>query len=194
MKKADEWKCVFCLEGLWDSNLIENSSVKPVLVLLNKAYQKMKYIYAGCATKGELEFYLKKWTQKTYKNYPILYLAFHGEKHQIKLADGNIELDDLAKILEGKCENKIIVFASCSTLDIDKRVIKSFIKRTKCLAVCGYKSDVDWIKSTAFELLLLEGMQENEFSGRGIKAIENHLVSVSKTFPELDFRIVTNKA
>ncbi|MCB0170673.1 MAG: hypothetical protein KDI62_03845 [Anaerolineae bacterium] len=190
MKKAKEWKGVFCLEGLWENDLKLNSSVEPVLELLNKQYPKLKYIHGDCATVEEVRFYLKKWVQKGYRDYPILYLAFHGEENRILVSGGQMELDEIAAELKDKCKNRVIVFASCSTLRINKRLVKKFIEETGCLAVCGYRADVDWIKSTAFELLLIEGMQDNEFSGRGMPAIQNYLKGVSKAFPELEFIMV----
>jgi len=194
MRKANDFKKVFCLEGLWESNLKNNSSVEPVLSLLNKQYPRMNYIYKDCATKTELCFYLKKWVQKTYDDFPILYLAFHGEEEIIHLSDGAMKILEIAELLKGSCKNRIIVFSSCSTLNIDKKLIKSFIKITECLAVCGYRSDVDWVKSTAFELLLLEGMQNNEFSGRGIEPIKNYLLELgNNSFSDLKFSIVTYK-
>ncbi len=193
MRKAEQWKHVFCLEGLWDSDLRENSSVLPVLELLSREYP-LKYVHRDCATRTEFEFYVNKWPQKRYKEYPILYLAFHGKEHRIMLSDGNnYTLGELSENLEQKCRNRIIIFASCSTLDIDKRFIKTFIRKTASLAVCGYRTDVDWVQSVAFELLLLEAMQDNEFSRRGIESIENRLNELGKMFRHLEFRIVTQK-
>lgn len=194
MRSAGQWKNVFCLEGLWDNNLKITSSVEPILSLLHKQYPRFQYIHMTCATVTEFKFYINKWIQKRYCDFPILYLAFHGEEKKIKLSDGNVEIKELSQILQRQCKNRMIVFSSCSTLKIDKRIIKSFIKNTGCLAVCGYRTDVAWIKSAAFDMLLIEGMQDNEFSGRGINAIENYLNGLSKSFPDLDFRMVTQKA
>ena len=193
MRRAEDWKNVFCLEGLWDTNLKLNSSVEPVLSLLNKQYPRMKYIHGDCATFTELKFYLNKWVQKRYNDYPILYLAFHGKENHILLSDGKMELSEIAEILSGKCKNRIVVFASCSTLNIDQRIINTFIKESGCLSVCGYRNDVNWTQSTAFELLLLEAMQDNEFSGRGIGSIHKSLTNLGKSFPGLEFRMVVKK-
>jgi hypothetical protein len=192
MRKADQWKHVICLEGPWDGSLRGKSSVQPILELIAKQYRSFKFIYKDCATGVELKWYLNKW-RRGYEEYPVLYLAFHGEDGCIKLGDGSMTTDDLGELLSGSLSGRIVVFGSCSTLNIDKRHIKRFIKNTDCLAVCGYKSDVDWMKSTAFELLMLEAMQENEFSGRGIGAIKAKLMEISKGFVELDFRMVTSQ-
>jgi hypothetical protein len=57
---------------------------------------------------------------------------------------------------------------------IDEKV-KKFLDKTQALAICGYKNEVDWVPSTAFELLVLSLMQDNEFSGRGIASIKSNL-------------------
>lgn len=185
-------KGIFCIEGLWENNLRQKSTVQPILDLLH-LNEKIPYIYRDSATIEELEFYLKKWTQQAYKRYPILYLAFHGEENEIAPGRGNYSIDYLREVIKGKCENKIIIFASCSTVSIDKRRLKTFLKDTNALAICGYKNDVDWMISTAFELLLLSTMQENHFDGRGIEAICRKSLKIAQMFRDLEYRIVTNK-
>lgn len=185
-------KGIFCIEGLWDQDLRDKTSVYPILDLLQR-FKDIPFIYKDAATKGEFEFYLKKWTQRKYERYPILYLAFHGKGKSICLSDGDYDLGQMSNILGGKCERSIIVFGSCSTLSIDKRHIKKFLNETNALAVCGYKTDVDWMKSAAFELLLLSVLQENEFTGRGIPSLESKAYKNAKTFPEFEFRMVTKK-
>lgn len=192
MRKNSQTKGIFCLEGLWDSDLRRKSTIRPILELLTNN-MGIPFIHRNCATIPELEYYLIKWPQKKYDGYPILYLAFHGEEAGIDLGGKTYSLDKLARKLNDKCQNKIIILGSCSTLNIDKRHVTRFLKDTKALAICGYKIDVDWMQSTAFELLLLNEMQSNEFSGRGIDAIEGRILEISKSFKQLDFRIVTQK-
>lgn len=86
----------------------------------------------------------------------------------------------------------MIYFGTCSTLDVDKRHLKRFLKQTNALAVCGYKSEVDWMLSAAFDLLVFGTMQENEFSGRGIPAIHRKISEGYACLAnELEFRMVT---
>lgn len=187
-------KGIYCLEGIWDDDLREKSSVKPILELLH-CNRGIEYIYHACATIEETEFFVNKWTLRKYSRYPILYLAFHGEKNRMMLGDKkNYSLDDLAEIVSGKCSNSIVIFGSCSTLAIRKNYLKKFLDKTGALAICGYQADVDWLPSTAFEMLMLSEMQENEFSKRGISAIENKINSIARKFRGvLPFRMVTVK-
>jgi hypothetical protein len=194
MKNANEWKKVFCIEGLWDKDLKIKSSIEPILELLHKEYHQMEYIYRNCATVKEFEFNIKKWVQKGYDDYSILYISSHGNEKNIWLSNHNeIEILKLSKLLSGKCKNRIIMFAACGIMDLDEKIIKSFINETECLAICGYRNAVYWIQSAAFDLLLLEIMQDNEFSGRGIGAISKNLKKIAKaeSFSDLGFMIQT---
>ena len=194
MKNADEWKKVFCIEGLWDKDLKIKSSIEPILELLHKEYPKMEYIHRNCATVEEFEFNINKWVQKGYDDYPILYISSHGNKKNISLSNHNeIKISELSKLLSGKCKNRIIMFAACGIMDLDKETISSFIEETGCLAVCGYRNSVYWIQSAAFDLLLLEIIQDNEFSGRGINAISKKLqkIAEAESLSDLGFTIQT---
>ncbi len=192
MRKSGQTKGIFCIEGLWDPDLRVSSSVQPLLDLLN-LNALISYIHMDAATHEEFEFYVKKWLQKRYNQYPILYIASHGSENGIKVGKDPYSIEALADLLAGKCANRIIVFSSCSTLRIGKRVLRDFLKRTEALAVCGYRVDVDWLRSTAFELLLFSQIQKNEFSGRGADAIDRAATEIARSFRDLDFDIVTVK-
>jgi len=192
MRTKDQTKGVFCLEGLWENDLRRPSSVRPILDLLENC-RYIPNVYRDFATREEFDFYLRKWCQRTYDPYPILYLATHGTESGLCLGRDEISLDDVAEIIEGQCANRVVIFGSCSVMNVDKRHLKRFLRQTGALAVCGYRLDVDWLKSTAFELLLLSEMQDNEFSGRGIDAIETRAEEIGRMFRELEFRMVTYK-
>jgi hypothetical protein len=168
-------KRIFCLEGLWEQDLTKKSTILPILELLY-LNDGIEYIYRDCATREETEFYLKKWTQEKYAFFPILFLAFHGEEGVIHIGKTKYPVDHLSDILAGKCENAIIFFASCRTLGIDKRNLKKILETTHALAICGYRSDVDWMKSAAFELLVLNEMQLNSLTMQGADAIRRRII------------------
>lgn len=187
-------KGIFCVEGLWENNLTKASTVRPILDLLSKQVDRaIPSIYRDFATREEFEFYLEKWCQRTYDAFPILYIATHGKDSGICLSKGMIELDEIAELLEGQCSNRIVMFGSCSTLSGHKSELKRFLRKTEALAVCGYRADVDWLKATAFELLVFSEMQANEFSGKGIDAICSKALEIGRMFRELEFRMVTYK-
>lgn len=188
-------KGIYCIEGLWDhGNIQDQSTVLPILDLLEKRGY-CNYIYHDCATKSELEYFLEKWKHKTVnKKYPILYLAFHGDPGYIFLThEDKYSLAELANYLGDKCTGKIVYFGSCSTLKIDKRRINSFLEKTGAIAAIGYKTDIDWIQSTACDLFVLEALQSEMLDTKGIKKMQKKIISdYGNLHKILDLRIVIN--
>lgn len=167
-------KGVFCLEGEWDSDMRKRSSVEPLLQLI-RSEQGHPYIFRDVGTLEELHFFLRRWLQ--YRSYRILYLAFHGKPQKICLGDKEVDLDSLESELSGCCKDRVIVFASCSTLDLHGNRLNGFLKATGALAVCGYCKDVPWMESAVFELLLLSTMLSLSTSRRGLRAMEDKIHS-----------------
>ena len=179
-------KGVFCLEGLWKNDLRTPSTVQPLLAFL-KQNTEIPYIYRDCGTLSEFEFYISKFSQSQYKSYPILYLAFHGKPGKILLSGRQeYQITAIGEFLNGKCRGRIILIGSCSVLDIDKRILKTFLRKSGALAVLGYTNDVHWMRSSAFEMLILSELQENTFNGNGIKAIVKKCSRLAKAFKHQD--------
>jgi len=199
MKQAK--RNIFCLEGLWDHNNVNDAStIHPILDLLAKK-NYCEHIYHKCATKEELEFYLRKWKQKGIsRKYPILYLAFHGEPEHIFLTKKErYSMKSLGDLLEGSCSRKVIHFGSCSTLKMDKRNLQNFLEKTRALAAIGYKKDIDWMLSAACDLLIFEALQNEKvkFDYRGINSFTDLIFGEEYgKFPKsklFDLRIEINK-
>ncbi|MFZ4104664.1 MAG: DUF6642 family protein [Sediminibacterium sp.] len=188
-------KGIYCIEGLWDhGNIQDQSTVLPILDLLEKRGY-CNYIYHDCATKSELEYFLEKWkNKKIQEKYPILYLAFHGDPGFIFLThEDKYSLAELADYLNDKSIGKIIYFGSCSTLNIDKRKINSFLKKTGAIATIGYKIDIDWIQSAACDLFVFEALQSDKLDTTGIKKIHNKIISdYGNLHKILELRFVVN--
>jgi hypothetical protein len=189
-------KNIYCLEGLWnDYNLKDKSSVIPLLEFLSKS-NSCDYIYHDCATRNELEFFLQKWAQKSLSHkFPILYLACHGEQERIFLNRKDfVTLNEIADILQDKCYGKVFYFGSCSTLKIDKRKIQSFLTKTNAIAAIGYQVDVDWMKSSACDLLVFEALQADRLDSKGIEKIRNKIFNDYGNLPkQLNLRMVINE-
>jgi len=190
VRTNSQLKGVFCLEGLLDLDLANGSTVQGILKLLQDNLD-IPFFYKDFAVEGELFYYLKKWAQAKYDRWPILYLSTHGGEFEIWDSKTGHRLDEIAEHLAGKCENRMLVVSSCSTMAANKRLLKEFLKKTGFLGICGYKNDVGFLKAAAFELLLIAEMQSNEFSGRGVESIRKRSVAIAKDFKDLDFRMVT---
>ncbi|MDL2212926.1 hypothetical protein LJC72_05775 [Bacteroides sp. OttesenSCG-928-D19] len=149
---------IYCLEGNWNKHPKSNQSIKPILDLLY-TFSKIKYIYRKCPTKNEFIKGLQTFTQKRYSNYTVLYIAYHGRKNRIYFGNEYITLKEIANVLEDKLNGKTVHFGSCSTLNTTEKNITDFIARTGCSFISGYQKDIEYINSTAFELLYFEIIQ-----------------------------------
>jgi hypothetical protein len=187
-------KGVFCLEGYWYGDHRDKTSVFPVLDLIHR-YNQMPFIYHRCATPEEFVFSINRWKTKSFhKKYPLLYLAFHGEPGIIKVGKTIITLDDLANLLQDKCEGVVIHFGCCSTMYTDRRLLQSFMEKTRSVALMGYKEEVDWLPSTSFEIMLLNSLSNHPFDSKGVKQIYDEVMDECKgQAKKLDFRFVPNE-
>lgn len=187
-------KGVFCLEGFWYGDHRDKTSVYPVLELINRI-EGLPYIYHRCGTEGEFNFSIERWKTKSFHaKYPILYLAFHGEKGLIKVGKRNITLDELAEILGTKCEGAVIYFASCETVQIDKRLLQRFMEKTKILAIMGFKKEVNWLRSASFDIQMLSYYIDNKFDSKDIKKTYDLIHDNCKSLiKELQFRMEINE-
>lgn len=152
-------KDIFCIEGDWNINLKDKTSIRTALDFLQHN-ANVKYIHRHCSTNGQMEYLLKEYALKRYDNYSILYLSFHGEPNYLKIGRNNIlTLEELGDMLEGCLKNKILHFGSCKTLNVSKARINKFLEKTKALAVSGYTKEIDFVPSTFFDMLFFERCQ-----------------------------------
>ncbi|MFH1539811.1 MAG: DUF6642 family protein [bacterium] len=174
-------KGVFCLEGDWEG-LKDHMTVEPMLELLHNMHNhQVKYIHRNIATLQQFDYYMAKWTQQGQKNYPILYLGFHGMPNTIFLGDqrkaeGKITLEWIEERLKKKnLRRKIIFFGTCETLNISNARLHKFVQKTGVAAICGYKSSVNWTYAAAFEIIVLDNLQYFTTTQQGLKAVKKRI-------------------
>ena len=164
---------VFCLEGPWSNSLTDQSSVGPLLELLERR-SIIRFAHRDAATIPEFETYLRQWSQKQYAAYGFGYLAFHGEPGALFVGRKRYYLEDLEALLRGRLAGRILYFGSCSTLEVDQADAERLRKVTKARAVCGYTVFVDWIEAAAFELNLLYAVSDYTRVDGGFRYLAKH--------------------
>ncbi|GAB4212895.1 MAG: hypothetical protein OHK0022_49320 [Roseiflexaceae bacterium] len=151
-------KHIACLESLWNNDLEERWSVQPILALIANI-QDCRLAHLTCNTEPEFAYNLSMLSRRRQDG--ILYLAFHGAPGEIYLADGtNISLEQLAEYMETRFNGWIIHFGSCSTISVDQERLDQFIKATNVHMMIGYTKDVDWIESSAMDMLIFQALQQ----------------------------------
>lgn len=183
MRRQDQAKGIFCLETSNCEGVKDQTTVVPLLELLaTHAVYQAPFRRFDVGTLEEFDLYLEKWCGAAFDNYPILYLAFHGSPGALSVGGGDLRLEDLAERLDGRCKGRVIHLGSCGTANVHGRRLSAFLARTGALAVCGYRTDVAWMESAAFDLLLLGGLQHRAFRVDSMRAFDREL---KKTAPGL---------
>ena len=145
---------IACLESLWDKRVEYRLNVIPTLELISKTHD-CRFSHLTCNTREELQYNLQILPKR---GYGILYFAFHGSPGKIHLHRDKVTLTDLAAMMNHRFQRWIIHFGTCSTLR-KPREVEYFVEQTGIALATGFTKDVDWIESSAFELLLFKAFQ-----------------------------------
>ena len=153
---------IYCIETVWDRE--SNWSALPLLEMMRSRWDA-DFIHRNAVTRDEFFRHLASWCDDHY-DYPVLYLGYHGSAGELWLDDyeeraveNRIDLRDVSAGIEQRCENTMIHFSSCATMDVDGPELVQLLKDTGASGVSGYSMDVDWMGSAAFEMLYLDILQ-----------------------------------
>lgn len=171
--------------------------MEPALHLLER-YQRIPYQHRDVATEEEFRFFLDKYFQPGFKTHPILYLGFHGcgaeagKDAFVEIGDGTpVQLETLEEWIDCRCHGRVIHFGSCGVMDSHGKRLRRFVRNTRALAILGYREDVDWLESAAFEILLLGCLQKAAFMKSSIDKFDRELKKTAPgLYDKLGFRIV----
>ncbi len=165
---------IYCIETVW-FDATSNMSMRPALDYLHARFNT-PYIHRNAVTRDEFLAHLDIWSLLPTEGdvqYPILLLSYHGQTEGIALCE--LEYDEEGKLVYptdcivslpevadavGNCDNKVLHFSSCSTVDVGNDVVEEFLDETNASSVSGYREEVDWGDSLAFDMLFLAKVQE----------------------------------
>lgn len=190
-------KGLYCLETeRWSAqNKKDSSTVEPVLSLLRHV-ESVRYIHKDVATKAELDYYLKQYTLKAFKAYPILYLGFHGFYEEGKAGIVLNErprhwcITEIEKPMKDKLRGRVVYFGSCEIMKA-KEQLEAFRSATQAGAVLGYKKEVSWIESASFDMLVLSYLQQASFNKPGFGKTKRFLEERAGTlYNKLGFELI----
>lgn len=151
-------KKIFCLETEWNlsktKKMRDKASMLPLLSFLEQS-EGIEYIFRNVASRMDLKYYLSQLKYKTYKDFQIVYLAFHGSSKAIYIpSDPNnpLSFSEFADISEGILQNKIVHFGSCRTLNTSEKTIQEFKDITGAKIVSGYTKSIDFVRSSILDI------------------------------------------
>lgn len=149
------WNGIFCLEGEWEADMRRRVSVEPLLELL-EGLKRVRYIHRDVATVEEFDYLVGQWQKRRYDDFRVLYLAMHGSAGSVRLGRDSLDLHSLGERLAGLCDQSVVYFGSCLTMDAEDADLRAFVKKTGARAAVGYSTEIDWVKSASFEVVLLD--------------------------------------
>lgn len=180
---------IFALEGDPELDLKHQYSVRPILQFL-KDLDGTDFLFRDIGTAEEFRHYLTQWTMAKNSRFDIGYFSFHGSPGALWFPDRRkspITLEELGDWLEGRAEGRIIHFCACSVMRLGKVRLSGFRRQTGASAVMGYRTDVDWAESMAFDTLLFSALRRYARLGDAV----NYLDRVAGKLKEhLGFEII----
>ena len=166
---------IYCIEREWERKAW--TAVPPLKALADHHGVEFK-AEAGVATGDAFLNALTGWTEQT-SDYAILYISSHGFPGGITVGDDSVrdtvrlgQIGDLLEAADVPNSGCLLHFGTCSTQKLVSTGFRDFRERTGFEAISGYRRDVDWIKSMAFDLLYLDVLIEaatRERRDQGVK-------------------------
>jgi len=129
--------------------------VRPLLEVAD-AVGKIRFLHVPVLTRESFDAAVRMWRQRQYSEYSIGYFALHGSPGRLLIGRQSVTLGELGEMLRGACRGRLLYFGSCETLGIPDEELAEFRRTTGARAIIGYTESIDWLESSAFDLLLLE--------------------------------------
>jgi hypothetical protein len=165
---------IFCLEGNWDEGLEQRASVRHLLELV-RAQNQIKTIHKNATTREEFGALIKEWLKAKYRDYPVLYLAFHGEPGAIEIGREFVPIRDLHELFDARARGRFIHFGSCQTLGTSRRNLQHFFKHSHAAAISGFTSKVDWLEGCALEIMLFHELARRKIDSGSLEVTRRML-------------------
>ncbi len=167
-RKAAPRKLV-CLETYWgdhQARAFRAPSVLPFFEgLARQLDPPLAIAHRHVGTVPQLAAYTRRregmlWRDPEAFDAPVYYLSFHGSPGRIHTALARLGPAALCRAFAGWGEgyDNLVYFGACSVFKgtAGERFAERFLKQSRCRAVLGYASDVDWMESMVADLLFLK--------------------------------------
>ena len=121
------------------------------------------------------------WRDPETFNAPVFYLSFHGSPGALRSSLEKIDARKLCEAFEdfgGKYRN-LVHFGACSVLAgrAGRRFARDFLAASRCRAVLGYTTDIDWMDSMVTDLLFLRRFFNDTDPWKNIRRIHRAVLA-----------------
>lgn len=149
---------VLALEQYWRSPLHPGFSIAPALEMIEVGNGVCPpYLYRRFTHREELSRLLGEWI-RVGSRYRVLHVAGHGAAGVVCTGDhrrttDRVTLDWLVDQLDGRAVGRWIHVGSCSAMQLSRPQLMSLVVRSGALGISGYRHDVEFTLSAAWEML-----------------------------------------
>jgi hypothetical protein len=157
-----------CLETYWGDHrgrLFHDTSVLPFLQALGSRFDPpLRIAHRFVESVAQLSSYLQYpnglcWSDSEVFDVPVFYLSFHGSPATIRSSLAQVGARLLCESFQGwggKYDN-LVYFGACSVFAgaEGQQFARDFLAASRCRALLGYTTDIDWMDSMMTDLLFL---------------------------------------
>jgi hypothetical protein len=179
-----------CLETYWSdrhAQAFRERSVRPFFQGLAAQFDPpLAVAHRFMDTPSQLVSYTKYkkgllWRDPATFDTPVYYLSFHGSPGKIHTALTRIGAAALCRAFAGwgKGYDILVYFGACSVFK-GKRgesFARQFLKASRCRAVLGYTTDVNWMDSMLTDLLFLRRFYADPDPWHNLRAIHESVLA-----------------
>ena len=205
-RKAAPRKLV-CLETYWgdhQTRVFHTPSVLPLFEGLGRLLDPpLAIAHRHVGTLSQLATYTRRgegmlWRDPEAFDAPVYYLSFHGSPGRIHTALTRLGPGVLCKAFAGWGEvyDNLVYFGACSVFagKRGERFAARFLKESRCRAVLGYASDVDWMESMVVDLLFLKRFYAERDPWQNLASIHASVLEDLAPARRLGLRLFTSPA
>ena len=189
-KKKGAPRKIVCLETYWgdhNARLFQSTSVLPFLEALASQFDPpIRIAHRFVESIVHLSSYTAYpdgllWRDGETFDTPVFYLSFHGSPGTLRSSLEKIDAGALCKAFEdwgGQYEN-LVHFGACSVFAgrAGRKFARDFLAASKCRAVLGYSTDIDWIDSMMTDLLFLRRFFNDADPWKNIRKIHRSVLA-----------------
>lgn len=162
------FRSILVLESPWESKSVKSTSVWPFISEFANAMDLYAYHQIFTDTKSFCHWINVFNKEKNITMPKLLYVAAHGGVKQICALENKINGSTIIEKLKKSKTINYVHFGSCLFGNIGN--LELLLKKVKHIKMAaGYKETVDWVDSTAFELMLWQRIVTREEDTKNLK-------------------------
>ena len=179
-----------CLETYWSDRQVQafrERSVRPFFEGLAAQFDPpLAVAHRFMDSPAQLAAYTRHregllWRDPETFDTPVYYLSFHGSPGKIHTALKKIGPAALCRAFAGwgKGYDNLVYFGACSVFKGKRgeKFARAFLRASRCRAVAGYTTDVNWMDSMLTDLLFLRRFYADPAPWKNLRAIHESVLA-----------------